>query len=125
MSNNTDEMRTSRIYPSLDDISIPQSSQKRKEPIPRALREQVWLHYAGTKFAIKCPVSWCSNKITAFDFHVGHNIPEAAGGTLAIGNLRPICSRCNLSMGSRYTIDEWSKMSAGVVRVKKRFCVIC
>jgi len=85
-------------------------TKKRKETIPRALREQVWIHTAKTQFSIKCPVHWCNNKITVFDFHVGHNIPEAKGGTLALQNLKPICARCNLSMGSRYTIDEWNHL---------------
>ncbi len=84
------------------------SSTRTKERIPRALREQVWLRTAGAKhFEIKCPVPWCQNRITAFDFHVGHNVPEAAGGTVDIGNLIAICARCNLSMGSHFTIEQW------------------
>ncbi len=89
----------------------PVKPQKKKAKIPRALREQVWLTNAGKVFEIKCPVVWCQNKITVFDFHVGHNIPESHGGSTNIKNLKPICSRCNLSMGSQYSIDEWSKMS--------------
>lgn len=49
----------------------------------------------------------CLNKITVFDFHVGHNIPECKGGKLCLENVKPICSRCNHSMGSQYTITEW------------------
>ena len=51
-----------------------------KSTIPKALREQVWMRTAGRQFDIKCPIRWCENRITAFDFHVGHNKPEAAGG---------------------------------------------
>ncbi len=51
-----------------------------KSAIPKALREQVWLRTAGKRFERKCPIRWCENRITAFDFHVGHNKPEAAGG---------------------------------------------
>jgi 5-methylcytosine-specific restriction endonuclease McrA len=83
-------------------------SSKRK--IPRALREQVWIQNIGQHFEHKCLVNWCQNKITAFDFHVGHNIPESKGGKTSIENLKPICARCNLSMGSKYTISEWSKL---------------
>lgn len=97
---------------------------KKKDKIPRALREQVWLHYAKKNFEIKCPVSWCENKISPFDFHVGHNIAEANGGTLDLNNLRPICSRCNLSMGSKYTIDEWDKLAKPVTITKKSKCII-
>lgn len=79
--------------------------------IPKALREQVWLKYSGTSFVATCYVAWCSNKITPFVFEVGHNIPSSKGGRTSIDNLRPICSSCNKSMGNRYTIDEFSRLS--------------
>ena len=83
-----------------------------KKSIPRALREQVWLLYCGERnFKHKCLVTWCENLITPFSFEVGHNIPESKGGTIDISNLRPICSKCNKSMGDSYTIDEFSKIS--------------
>lgn len=90
-----------------------------KERIPKALREQVWIQYAGKRFERKCWIPWCSNKMNVFDFHVGHNLPESKGGTLEIGNLRPICARCNLSMSDKYSISEWMEF-AGV----PRFCGI-
>ena len=79
--------------------------------IPKALREQVWLKYSGANFLTQCNVAWCSNKITPFVFEVGHNIPSSKGGLTSIDNLRPICSSCNKSMGNRYTIDEFSRLS--------------
>lgn len=83
----------------------------KKEKIPQAVREQVWIKYSEKNtFERKCYVKWCNNIINPFNFHVGHNIPEINGGTLDIDNLRSICARCNLSMGSNYTIDEWSKI---------------
>jgi len=82
-----------------------------KAKIPRALREQVWVASVGAKFESKCTISWCKNRMSVFDFHVGHNKPESKGGTLDIKNLRAICARCNYSMGSQYTIDEWSQLS--------------
>ena len=81
-----------------------------KESIPKAVREQTWLVYVGPKFKTKCLVTWCTNEINVFDFHTGHNLPEKKGGTLDISNLRPICARCNLSMGSTYTITQWSSL---------------
>ena len=81
-----------------------------KATIPRALREQVWVQYAGHVFEKKCTVTWCKNTITVFDFEVGHNIPESKGGTLQITNLRPLCSRCNRSMSDTYSIDEWNRL---------------
>jgi 5-methylcytosine-specific restriction endonuclease McrA len=80
-----------------------------KKSIPKALREQVWINFFGKKFQHKCYVNWCKNKITVFDFECGHNIPESKGGSTTLENLRPLCSRCNKSMGNHYSIDEWQE----------------
>ena len=64
----------------------------KKQKIPKALREQVWMHHFGENFKHKCYVDWCNNYINVFDYHVGHNIPESKGGKLNIKNLKPICS---------------------------------
>lgn len=79
----------------------------RKANIPKALREQVWLQTFGKVYENSCYISWCNNIINVFDFQVGHDIPESKGGSLTIDNLKPICSRCNLSMGNNYSIKEW------------------
>jgi len=81
----------------------------RKATIPKALREQVWVQQIGQKFDSKCKVTWCTNRINVFDFQCGHNIPESKGGKTTVDNLVPICGRCNMSMGSQYTIDEWNR----------------
>jgi 5-methylcytosine-specific restriction endonuclease McrA len=78
-----------------------------KRVIPKALREQVWLKFVGKRYETKCHVRWCKNSMDVFNFHVGHNIPESREGPTTLENLRPICARCNLSMGDSYTIDEW------------------
>lgn len=84
----------------------------KKKKIPLAIREQVWLVTFGDKnFKNKCYVKWCENMITPFTFEVGHNIPESKGGYTSIDNLRPVCSKCNKSMGDTYTIDEFSELS--------------
>jgi len=82
-----------------------------KQKIPKALREQVWIIHAGKVFESKCVTTWCTNTMTVFDFQCGHNIPECKGGKTDISNLFPICSRCNLSMGSQFTLTEWSLQS--------------
>jgi len=79
-----------------------------KTKIPRALREQVWVLKVGRVFDSKCKITWCTNRISVFDFQCGHNIPESKGGVTGIDNLIPICSRCNGSMGNQFTIDEWN-----------------
>jgi 5-methylcytosine-specific restriction endonuclease McrA len=84
-----------------------------KQKIPEGVRQQVWLKYCGEHYKHKCLVEWCRNKMTVFNFHVGHNIPESKGGATDLTNLRPICSNCNLSMGNTYTIDEWTNKFNG------------
>jgi 5-methylcytosine-specific restriction endonuclease McrA len=108
------------IKPRRDSLSLPSNTQKkaspstktktRKEKIPAALREQVWIQKAGKVFEKKCNIVWCENTITAFDFQCGHNIPESKGGKTTLENLIPICSRCNLSMSDKYSIDEWNEL---------------
>jgi 5-methylcytosine-specific restriction endonuclease McrA len=92
------------------EVLTKQPLTNKKAAIPRALREQVWLQNVGPNFEHKCLVDWCQNKMNVFDFHVGHDIPESQGGATNIKNLKPICARCNLSMGSQYSIKEWTKM---------------
>ena len=75
--------------------------------IPKALREQLWLKYNGKRYTSGCYIRWCRNDIDVFNYHIGHNVPQSKGGGLNLENLRPICSRCNLSMSNIYTIDEW------------------
>ena len=86
------------------------TQKKRKETIPVKLREEVWIKQMGRVFEGKCPTSWCTYTITVFDFESGHNIPESRGGPTTIENLVPICSRCNRSMGSQHTFDQWCQM---------------
>lgn len=78
--------------------------------IPKAVREQSWIEHCGKIFETKCAVTWCLNTINVFNFHCGHNIPHSAGGSIDIHNLIPICANCNIGMGDRYTINQWSAM---------------
>ena len=99
-----------------------------KATIPRALREQVWITYAGRQFERKCLIPWCQNVMTVFDFHVAHDVPESVGGATTIVNLRPICSRCNLSMGATYTVQQWAELSpatGGARSCWRRFLCCC
>jgi hypothetical protein len=82
----------------------------KKKTISKKLKEEIWIRHFGEIFSAKCPISWCSHKITVFCFEAGHNIPESKGGRTAIDNLIPICGECNRAMGDRYTIDEFSAL---------------
>jgi len=98
---------------------------KRKQTIPKAVREQLWIRDMGRVFESKCKVTWCQNRINVFDFQCGHNIPESKGGKMALENLIAICGRCNTSMGDRYTIDEWSALHSNSMlenRISRYWC---
>ncbi len=102
-----------RIHPQLplQTMPIPGSSSPprryRKQHIPKALREALWLQHNGEAYRAKCGTPWCPNTITTHDFQAGHRIPESRGGPLTLENLIPLCARCNLSMGSSYTFEAW------------------
>ena len=91
-------------------VQRPPGIKYKKQKIPVALREAVWITRCGRVFEHKCLTSWCPNTITAFDFQSGHNIPESKGGKTCVENLYPLCVSCNVSMGDRYTFDEWTAM---------------
>lgn len=42
-------------------------------------------------------------------FHCGHIIPECKGGETILSNLKPICQKCNLSMGTN-NMEEFMKI---------------
>ena len=83
--------------------------------ISKALREQVWLQRFGKVFEHKCTVKWCINMINVYNFHCGHNIPASKGGKETLQNLYPICANCNLGMGDKYTIKEWSVLHNKII----------
>lgn len=83
------------------------NSAYKKQKIPKAIREQLWIQKVGKRFETKCKTTWCRNKITVFDFQAGHDIPESKGGETCLSNLVPICGRCNLSMSNQFTFKEW------------------
>jgi hypothetical protein len=92
-----------------------QKNPYKKQKIPTALRNQVWITRMGEIFVAKCPTTWCTNKITPFTFEAGHDIPESKGGQMTLENLIPICSSCNKSMGNTHTFKEWCAMYTHVV----------
>ena len=91
-----------------------QKTKKRKQKIPVAIREAIWIKYMGRVFEGKCPTQWCHNTITVFDFHSGHDIPESKGGPTTVDNLIPLCARCNTSMSNDYTFQQWNLLAKPV-----------
>lgn len=86
-------------------IQPPRAVKQKKKAIPLAIKRMVWNKWIGeTKGKAKC---WCcrENDIVMISFHAGHVVPESKGGETTVENLRPICSNCNLSMGTTDMMD--------------------
>ena len=90
-----------------EDVTIkPNPVRKTKAKIPSAVRKIVWNTYIG-KDIIKGKCLCCNaEELTGTNFECGHVKSEKNGGEITIDNLRPICSNCNKSIGSK-DIDEF------------------
>jgi 5-methylcytosine-specific restriction endonuclease McrA len=77
----------------------PLAVKRRKKTIPKPLRMKVWAEYIGIEKGCAICMICNVNMISQMDFHCGHIQAEAEGGATCLANLRPICSKCNTSMG--------------------------
>lgn len=73
----------------------------KKKYIPKTLKIKVWDFYIGENNGTGLCLCCNEEKIKALHFECGHVISEFNGGKLCVENLRPICSRCNRSIGSK------------------------
>lgn len=75
-----------------------------KKRIPKAVKTKTWDRCIGKNNAIgKCYC--CNDEIHILEFHCGHIVAEAKGGSMALDNLKPICASCNASIGTRNMED--------------------
>jgi hypothetical protein len=82
---------------------------KKKKTIPKAVRQAVWITTFGKDVGMtKCPCCGASD-ISQMDFECGHIVAEANGGLTVVDNLRPICGKCNKSMGVQ-NMDEFKAL---------------
>jgi hypothetical protein len=79
-------------------LNIP--TKKKKVKITHILKKQVWDTYIGISVGeCKCPM--CKvDVINQMNFECGHLIPESKGGKTELPNLRPVCNKCNKSVGT-------------------------
>jgi hypothetical protein len=85
------------------------NKRKKKETIPKPLKNKVWDYYNGRENGIgNCYC--CKRIIDSKDFECGHVKAEAKGGVLILSNLRPICGQCNRSMGTTHMHDFMKKI---------------
>lgn len=71
-------------------------------PIVEKQRLQVWLNVNMVRRRTTC---FCCRQVSmdlfSSDWHSGHVLAEANGGTNTLENLRPICSGCNQDMSTK------------------------
>lgn len=79
----------------------PISDKKHRQNIPDKIRQDVWSHFIGPpNLRVICPI--CTDEILTYrNWVAGHILPVCKGGENTLDNLRPICSACNLSMGTK------------------------
>lgn len=83
--------------------------KNKKTPIPKKIKQLVWNKYIGEEHGTALCKCCEVTVISQMDFVCGHIISEYNGGTVTIDNLKPICSLCNSSMGTK-NIDEFITM---------------
>ena len=76
-------------------------SKYKKKSISKSLKNNVWDTYIGPEKGQTECYTGCGTIINSKNFECGHIEAESKGGSTNRTNLRPICSTCNKSMGSK------------------------
>lgn len=92
-------------------------SVRRSRRIPPQLRRLVWENYMPNPREAYGPCLVCTREIHLLDFECGHVKSHADGGTITVDNLRPICSSCNKSMGSKNLFEYKAKYFPNKVEI--------
>lgn len=85
----------------------------KKKHIPSTLKRMVWDEYIGANVGNTKCMCCKTQEIRQIEFTCGHIIAEKEGGETNLKNLRPICSKCNLSMGIVNMTEFMSKYGFG------------
>lgn len=84
---------------------VKKERKPRKKTIPPSLKLKVWNKYVGEEIG-KTKCLCCKlQDIYQASFSCGHIIAENNGGLLNVDNLKPICTSCNSSMGTKNMND--------------------
>lgn len=86
----------------LSEQRIPELQHVEKNEIPAKIRREVWRQWARDGSAA-CFA--CDEPLSAERWHCGHITPCSHGGSPRLHNLRPLCPRCNLSMGATHMYE--------------------
>lgn len=82
------------------DIQILALTDKKRKPIPKAIRNKVWDNHMGKNNGSGLCHCCEENEIDSKHFECGHVVSVKNGGADNLSNLRPICEECNKYMGS-------------------------
>ncbi len=100
-SSNTKNNTKNNVNNKNDDKNVTIETKKKKQVIPKKIRDAVWVKYCGQGDEGICYC--CSKKVDRY--HAGwqcsHVFSENMGGEISVENLRVNCSSCNLSMGNQ------------------------
>jgi 5-methylcytosine-specific restriction endonuclease McrA len=99
-ANEDDSSDSSYEPPPRKPVKEKRTTKVQKGNIPKVIRNGTWATYIGKSTDGEC---WCCGQnITIYDWHAGHVIARANGGSDTVANLRPLCKVCNLSMGTKH-----------------------
>lgn len=76
-----------------------------KDKIPKTIKDAVWNEYNGREATEKLCYAGCGRFVHIQDYVCGHVNSEYHGGKVEVSNLRPICSKCNSSMGTQNMLE--------------------
>ncbi len=91
-----------------------EGKKKTKKSIGTVLKFQVWTKWIGKDQGSSKCLCCGINTIHQIDFHCGHILAEANGGETTVENMKPICQKCNLSMGTQ----DMNDFMKGFVEIK-------
>lgn len=84
-------------------LFIKTERESKRIKINKTVRHSLWENKFGDTLKGFCDV--CNCEIGISNFHAGHITSVKDGGTNNISNLVPVCSLCNLSMGTQNLND--------------------
>ena len=85
---------------------IKKFSSSSKKRIPKKIKNDSWDKYIGSNVGDSICLCCRTTSINSKSFIGGHIISEKNGGLVSVDNIVPICSECNLSMGTT-NMDEF------------------
>ena len=87
-----------------EDTSSEKNDTIKRETIPKTVRNALWINYYDDRRVGMCQC--CKREqISIGNFQAGHIVAHANGGKTTLDNLIPICTLCNLSMGTHNLND--------------------